>query len=1091
MLSYTCKEITIVIKYIRGIKMKKIEKFTDKQQHFSIRKLTIGAVSVLLGTSLWIGGNVSVAHADTVDAENSSLVKKSEATTDSNATQSDSNTQVSDNIENNEKNSEVKAINTNSVHDSKQPEEQINKKIETVETKENTIQKQPTVTSNKEVETQATDDANKTYNVTVTLKNVSRDDGNLNLNPNWPINRGWTYNFKDQVITLTNVKNGTRVYSLGVAPVGFKLVNPEVLEQNFRMDGNTAYVDGKDANVTLEYAAISPILVKYVDAETGEVLSSSSVGANTSSSASREYELGDKTAVGPSKFLVQAIDIPGYELVKDGPNQIIERYNNLQSVSDLNYQVVTFKYKKVMNNLNPKGDKGSGAQYGEYFGPQWNTIDPADVFTLSGVKGQTYEKDNGDMEAKIKNIVKKYNNQGYTYIGTFNYHTNTDYYNWNEAATSINLVPNKPVTVKFVDEKGNKLADDETIAFNKNNSDQTNNGINETKHWYSGGEWTATPKTFDGYTLRTTYGATKGQFTPYSYIVTFEYAKDATGKVTYIDDDAESTKNVLKTDSLTGFVGDKIDYSTSSSIADYEKQGYVLVSDNFSADKTYQEDASDNSFEVHFKHGVKPVTPDTPTPDVPKTPDGKTVVNPTDLTKKVSLTVNYVNADGTQFTGAVPENAKQTATFTGVAYVDTVTGQLVNAKQENGSWVIDSSNTATPAITWTADKTSFEGVTSPAQAGYHVTNVSSHADGNNVAAITGLTKDSNNIDVTVTYAKNGTETRNDQKINTRATVHYEGAGDLTPKDNIQDGFVFEYSGDVYDKVTGEKISDGKWNADSHAYKAVTIPVIEGYHAEINGKTVTEISAADLTVTRDNPDARVTVTYVKNGTEVKNQQEFKASQLVKYVDQDGNEISPSKSQEFTFTYSGDVYDKVTGKKISDGKWNVTSHDFTAENVPAINGYELVSGYTTKDGVNIAGGFNVTTATAEKDRNKVFTVVFKKASTPVTPVTPDKPSPKPQPETPDTPTPTPDVPDTPSPQPHPQPTPEVPDVPAPHGEDVPTTPSTAKKNTPAPAPHAVELPQTGSRDNTVEVIAGGIASLLGLVGLAGISKKRRKD
>ena len=99
------------------------------------------------------------------------------------------------------------------------------------------------------------------------------------------------------MLNLTDAKDGTRVYSLGLAPTGFKLLNPEVLEQNFRMDGNTAYVNGKDADVTLEYAPISPILVKYVDEDTGEVLSSSSVGANTSTTASREYELGDKTAI--------------------------------------------------------------------------------------------------------------------------------------------------------------------------------------------------------------------------------------------------------------------------------------------------------------------------------------------------------------------------------------------------------------------------------------------------------------------------------------------------------------------------------------------------------------------------------------------------------------------------------------------------------------------------------------------------------------------------------------------------------------------------------------------------------------------------
>ena len=252
-----------------------------------------------------------------------------------------------------------------------------------------------------------------------------------------------------------------------------------------------------------------------------------------------------------------------------------------------------------MDNPNPKdSQKGSGAQYGEYFGPAWDTIDPADVFNVSGVKGLTYEHDNGDIEAKIDNLVKKYHNQGYTYMGTFNYHKNTDYYNWNEASTSINLIPNKPVTVKFIDEQGNKLADDQVIAFNKNNPDQTNDGINATKYWYSAGEWSTTPKTFDGYTLRTTYGADHGQFTPYNYVVTYEYAKDATAQFKYIDD---TTNTQLKADDLKGYVGDTIDYSTKDSIANFEGQGYELVSDGFTAGAKYADGA--NVYEVHYNQG--------------------------------------------------------------------------------------------------------------------------------------------------------------------------------------------------------------------------------------------------------------------------------------------------------------------------------------------------------------------------------------------------------------------------------------------------------------------------------------------------------
>lgn len=42
-------------------------KVANRQQHFGIRKLTVGAASVLLGTTLWLGGKANVVRADTQD----------------------------------------------------------------------------------------------------------------------------------------------------------------------------------------------------------------------------------------------------------------------------------------------------------------------------------------------------------------------------------------------------------------------------------------------------------------------------------------------------------------------------------------------------------------------------------------------------------------------------------------------------------------------------------------------------------------------------------------------------------------------------------------------------------------------------------------------------------------------------------------------------------------------------------------------------------------------------------------------------------------------------------------------------------------
>ncbi|MDE6491946.1 MAG: YSIRK-type signal peptide-containing protein, partial [Lactobacillus sp.] len=46
-------------------RIERIEQTAERQSHFGIRKLTIGAASVLLGTTLWLGNNANVAKADT------------------------------------------------------------------------------------------------------------------------------------------------------------------------------------------------------------------------------------------------------------------------------------------------------------------------------------------------------------------------------------------------------------------------------------------------------------------------------------------------------------------------------------------------------------------------------------------------------------------------------------------------------------------------------------------------------------------------------------------------------------------------------------------------------------------------------------------------------------------------------------------------------------------------------------------------------------------------------------------------------------------------------------------------------------------
>lgn len=237
-------------------------------------------------------------------------------------------------------------------------------------------------------------------------------------------------------------------------------------------------------------------------------------------------------------------------------------------------------------------------------------------------------------------------------------------------------------------------------------------------------------------------------------IVQFNLVPEARGsvKVVYHDDTTDSDINGYGYNSGQLFDGAHVDYNNSD-IEDAKttltNQGYVYVStDGIVPDKIT---ANENTtVTVHMRHNVVEITSKIPTDQVPV--NTVEAAHPDKLTKEVTLTVNYFNNDGTPFTGTVPANAHQTITFNGTAYVDAVTGQIVNAKQENGQLVIDEDNTKTPAVIWTSDKTSFDKVISPAENGYHVISVSDHKDGNDVGVIDGINFDSANIEVTVTYA---------------------------------------------------------------------------------------------------------------------------------------------------------------------------------------------------------------------------------------------------------------------------------------------------------------------------------------------------
>nr|WP_302145552.1 MucBP domain-containing protein [Limosilactobacillus mucosae] len=88
------------------------------------------------------------------------------------------------------------------------------------------------------------------------------------------------------------------------------------------------------------------------------------------------------------------------------------------------------------------------------------------------------------------------------------------------------------------------------------------------------------------------------------------------------------------------------------------------------------------------------------------------------------------------------------------------------------------------------------------------------------------------------------------------TIHYVGAGDQTPIDKVQtqkDAFTRTIT---IDKVTGEVLATSAWTG-SFTFDMEDTGVIEGYHAD-------KKTAGGLTATAAEPDVTATVTYMPNG-----------------------------------------------------------------------------------------------------------------------------------------------------------------------------------------------------------------------------------
>ena len=268
-------------------------------------------------------------------------------------------------------------------------------------------------------------------------------------------------------------------------------------------------------------------------------------------------------------------------------------------------------------------------------------------------------------------------------------------------------------------------------------------------------------------------------------------------------------------------------------------------------------------------------------------------------TKEVKQTIHYLYEDGTE---AAPDKV-DTVTFT-----RTVTTNEATEETTYGEWQAKD------------DDTTFDAVTSPTIENYH-------ADKEKVEEVTGLTPESKDSEVTVTYKANIVESTETKEV--KQTIHYlyEDGTEAAP-DKVD---TVTFTRTVTTNEATEETTYGEWQAkdDDTTFDAVTSPEIEHYTAD--KPTVEEVTG----LTPESKDSEVTVTYKANmvgSTETKD-----VHQTIHYLYEDGTEAAPDKVDTVTFTRT--VTTNEATEETTYGEWQAKDNDTTFEEVasPEITNY----------------------------------------------------------------------------------------------------------------------------------------------------------
>ncbi|GAB2027858.1 hypothetical protein OfM2_17630 [Lactovum odontotermitis] len=271
--------------------------------------------------------------------------------------------------------------------------------------------------------------------------------------------------------------------------------------------------------------------------------------------------------------------------------------------------------------------------------------------------------------------------------------------------------------IHYVYEDGSEAASDHTDQVTFTLTGATKDAV--TGDTLTEGTWVATDddNSFDAFDSPTLKGYTADQLTVDEVTGLSQDSTDSEFTVTYKANAQKVVYNVI--DDTTGeTLEDSADFEDGitdgtltktkddlQTIADgYVDKGYEIVSVDDAPVTFDNDDTTDQIVNIHLKHGQEVTTE----------------------TREVDETIHYVYEDGSE---AAPDKTDK-VTFTQTTLTDKVTGEVISQTD----WAAEN------------DDTTFEAVTSPEIDGYT-------SDKPTVDAVTDLTADSEDTEVTVTYMK--------------------------------------------------------------------------------------------------------------------------------------------------------------------------------------------------------------------------------------------------------------------------------------------------------------------------------------------------